>query len=104
MKKLSEREMDIIADIFIDAWMPEPDLITPKWHEWKQFNKDGIIKDLQSGKDPETIAAEAGQPLPEALRNKLRIFYPQNFIADASEIKRQLSKVPVDGQVWTIGS
>ena len=39
---------------------------------------------------------------PEDTETIVQITYPQNFIADASELKRKLSLVPIDGALWDI--
>lgn len=54
----------------------------------EEYEKDKErIKDLLPPDDSEAI---------------VQISYPKNFIADASELKRKISLVPVDGGVWDI--
>lgn len=78
----------------------------------KQFEKQGI--DLQEGTLlPCTIEAlnEAYEGDRERIKDLLppedaeaivQISYPQNFIADSSELKRKISLVPIDGAIWDI--
>lgn len=78
----------------------------------KQFKKQGIalnegkllpctIEALNEAYDEDRERIKEFLP-PEDAETIVQISYPQNFIADASELKRKLSLVPIDGGMWDI--